>query len=493
MTDSPEGASPSSAEGGEAGEEPDPSATPDRPGRPALLPLSSLSLLPLLEQGRAGLILGPDDVALAELWIGLGLLLAFVGGTLRTALQQFSPSRLINQLERRPGQDAKALEELEAELDEADRYVVPCSLLQYLGIGLAIYGSTLVDPESSPWPAGLMGILLALVASALLGEVLPHGVALHRAEPIVHRTLTLLRGLRILFLPVTWLVDFVTRFFVRNLLGIRKEVEDVRDQDNLADEIRAAVEDTDEGEALHDEEKDWIENIVDFQKRDVAHVMTPRTDVIALEAATPLREAMRQALASGHSRLPVYKEKLDDVVGMFYVRDAVRLAIDDDPALMEAPVGEHSREPYFVPESKKAGELLREFKAKRLHVAIVVDEYGGTAGLVSLEDIVEEIVGDISDEYDAVETSVPLKILEEGRLAEVDAKVRIDDINEALGLSLPESDEYETIGGLVLERLGKVPRPGEGLVAHDARITVLQAGPRRVERLRLQVLDRQQA
>ncbi len=431
------------------------------------------------------------------LWIAFGLLLAFVGGLLGSALQQFSPARILIYLEKQLSQDPDKLADLpalEEELDRAERFVAPASLLQYLGIGLAIYGSTLVDSETILWLQGLPGLLLTLVCAALFGAILPHKISIWRAEETVYKALPLLRFLHRIFLPLTWPLNQVTRFFVRNLMGIRREEEEEKEQENLADEIRAAVEDSDEGEALHEEEKDWIENIVDFQKADVAHVMTPRTEIVAISSDKTFREAVELALAEGHSRMPIFDKTLDDITGIFYVRDSVRLMLESATEVLDTPVGDHVRQPYFVPESKAAGELLREFKDKRLHIAIVVDEYGGTAGLVSLEDIVEEIVGEIADEYDdEEEATVALKVIEPGRLAEVDGKVQIDDINEALGIEIPESEDYETVGGYVLAQLGKVPEVGENFSESDVRITVLAAGARKVDRLRIQVLDKQRS
>lgn len=486
MTDSEGGqlASPHE-ETAERDEEPEPC-----PARAACLAL----LIPL-----------PLETSLAEassslsplLWIGIGLFLAFVGGLLGSALLQFSPARILIYLEKRFSQDPDKLDhlpQLEEELDLSEQWVAPTSILQYLGIGLAIYGTTLVDGDTSYWPQGLPGILLTLVCAAFFGGILPHKISIWRAEETIYRALPLLRLLHLTFLPLTWPLNRITRFIVRNLMGIRREEEEEKEQENLADEIRAAVEDSDEAEALHEEEKDWIENIVDFQKADVAHVMTPRTEIVAIGSEKSFREAVKLALEEGHSRMPVFDKTLDDVMGIFYVRDSVRLMLENSEDILDTPVGQHVRQPYFVPESKAAGELLREFKAKRLHIAIVVDEYGGTAGLVSLEDIVEEIVGEIADEYDdEEETTVALKVLEPGRLAEVDGKVQIDDLNEALGIEIPESEDYETIGGYVLAQLGKVPESGENFSEGDVRITVLAAGARKVDRLRIQVLDKQRS
>jgi magnesium and cobalt transporter len=214
--------------------------------------------------------------------------------------------------------------------------------------------------------------------------------------------------------------------------------------------------------------------------------MTPRTDMVCLHVATPLPEVVRFVIDSAHTRIPVYDKNRDDVVGILYVRDLL-------PELARAPesrqrtLAQIARQPNFVPESKPVDALLQEFQRNRNHMAIVLDEYGGVSGLVTIEDVLEEIVGEIVDEYDDAHVE-GIKPLDE-RSAEALARVHIDEINDHLQIELPDDAEFDTIGGLVFHELGRIPKPGEELVCGNIRITVLDVSRRRVERVRVEVLD----
>jgi len=466
-------------------------------GSPALF----LSCLPIADAaqtnfGDVGALLGPVapfDGSLPGGWLlGIGLGLTFLAGLLSAALLKFSPAKLENKLEKdlvRKGKSREWLEQLSQELDEARRYVPAASLLKLVGLGIALIGAeVLVTQDATFWPRGPASLAVLFVLAGLFSEILPDRITDLRAESVVRHGLPLLRSLRYVLLVVTWPLSRVARFVVRNVLGIRAEFEAAKDRDELADEILAAVEDSDELETLDKEEKEWIENIVEFRDQDVVGVMTPRTDIVAVEASTSFREAVEVGVKAGHARLPVYEGTLDQITGIFYLRDAVaHIADDDQSQLLASRVSDHTRPPYFVPESKRVGNLLKEFRDKRLHMAIVIDEYGGTSGIVSLEDILEEIVGEIEDEYDS-ERENPLVILEQGRLAEIDARVKIDDVNEALGIELPESEDYETVGGFVFSQLGHIPKASESVTFESVELTVQSASERRIERIRVRVL-----
>ena len=445
---------------------------------PPTTSLTAIALLPSSED----LPLDPG------LFLAIGLLLLFVGALVVDSLQTFSPSRLRKRIDKARDDDTANSEqnELERELHDADVYVPAAVVVEFAGLTLAVLGALALYDGATLWPVGFWGIALLFLLVVLFGGILPTRIAEQRADTIVFRSLPWLRFLRLAVLPLTWPLSHVARFFTRNILGIRAEYDNGREK--LADEIRAAVEDSDETEQLADEEKEWIENIVEFRREDSAGIMTPRTDMVCVEAKTPLGDAIQKAVDAGHSRLPVFEEKLDNVVGIFYLRDAVKLMPTSTAELLEAPVREQMRSAYFVPESKKVNDLLREFRRRRVQIAVVVDEYGGTAGLVSIEDILEEIVGEIEDEYDP-EREDPLDVRHDGRLAEVDAKVRIGDLNESCQAELPESEDYETVGGFVFSQLGRIPRIGESFQWKNVEFTVLGADARRVTRLRLHVLE----
>ena len=418
-------------------------------------------------------------------WVAVGLALAFTAALIRNALDKFSPSLLQMRMEKK----AEKSESLEEELDDADKCLPTAVLLEFTGLAVALIGAYALLDGATLWPSGWPGPVLLFVLAVLASGVLPAKVTDFRAESIVERTLPVMSVLRLLLLPITAPVAKLAELVVRNVLGIREELENANGHEQLADEIRAAVEDSDETEQLADEEKEWIENIVDFGKEDAAGIMTPRTDMVCVEAGLAFGDAVRIGVDAGHSRLPVFEQKLDNIVGVFYLRDAVGMMAEGKAELLATPVAESMRHPiYVVPESKKVAELLREFRTRRVQIAIVVDEYGGTAGLVSIEDILEEIVGDIEDEYDP-ERQSPFVADADGRAAEVDAKLRIGELNKKLGSDLPESQDYETIGGFVFSELGRIPRAGESFQYGQLEVTVVSAGERKIERVRIRLLE----
>jgi CBS domain containing-hemolysin-like protein len=207
----------------------------------------------------------------------------------------------------------------------------------------------------------------------------------------------------------------------------------------------------------------------------VREVMVPRTDVVWIERSKSVRQALALALRSGFSRIPVVGENVDDVVGVVYLKDLVRRTQGSGDADKNLKVGDVMRSADFVPESKPVDELLREMQARRTHMAIVIDEYGGTAGLVTIEDVLEEIVGEITDEYDVERP--PVEHLDDGRVR-VTARLPVGDLGELFGVTLPD-DEVETVGGLLAQALGRVPIPGATAVVEGLELVAESAGGRR--------------
>ena len=235
----------------------------------------------------------------------------------------------------------------------------------------------------------------------------------------------------------------------------------------------------DEDDADDREERELISSIIEFGDTIVREVMVPRTDMVTLPAIASSDDAVDLVLEEGRSRIPLTGENVDDIVGLLYARDLLTL-YDEDAA--PRPAGDLAHDAYFVPETKAISELLREMQAKQKHLAIVVDEFGGTAGVVSIEDLLEEIVGEIVDEYDDEE---PMVIpLEAGEYL-VDARLDVDDLSGILGIEFPEED-WDTVGGLILGLAGRVPTIGESFDYGDLRLTTEDVQGRRVARVRVQ-------
>jgi CBS domain containing-hemolysin-like protein len=237
-----------------------------------------------------------------------------------------------------------------------------------------------------------------------------------------------------------------------------------------------------------------IEGIFEFKDSDVADIIIPRTEMTSVNADADLSDAIALAMEKGYSRLPAYRGNRDNIVGIFYVRDALRYW--DRPAGERPKLADMLRPPLFVPETKPISELLAEMRRGQSHMAVVLDEYGGTSGLVTIEDVLEEIVGDIQDEFDA--KSVPsdgkVRRLDDGALI-ADGNTHVGEINKMLGEDLiPEDDDYETAAGFVLDNHGHIPKIGESFVFEEKlAVRVLQADERRVKRVRLQTRENVEA
>jgi CBS domain containing-hemolysin-like protein len=240
-------------------------------------------------------------------------------------------------------------------------------------------------------------------------------------------------------------------------------------------ELRELVDMAEQRGVVEHSERQMIQSVFQLGDTIAREVMVPRTDVVWIEQAKTVPQALALALRSGFSRIPVAGENLDDVVGVVYLKDLARRAQDAERA-RSTPVSEVMRAAGYVPESKPVDELLREMQARRTHIAIVIDEYGGTAGLVTIEDILEEIVGEITDEYDIERP--PIERLDEDS-ARVSARLSVEDLGELFEVALPERDDVETVGGLLAESLGRVPIPGARAQVHGLELVAESAGGRR--------------
>ena len=234
--------------------------------------------------------------------------------------------------------------------------------------------------------------------------------------------------------------------------------------------------DSSDDESIEEDERELIHSIFEFGDTVVREVMVPRTDMIVVKADAPLTQALDTITKAGYSRIPIYEGDTDNIVGVLYAKDLLKRSLVRDDATRVAAVG---RPPLFVPEQKKVSDLLREMQQQRVHMAIVVDEYGGTAGLVTIEDLIEEIVGEIVDEYDQEEPLVePL----EGDSIRVSARLPIDEVNELLGVDLPH-EEWDTVGGLVFGLTGRVPSPGETIGYDSLEFQTERVSGRRIQKV----------
>ncbi|HUU85440.1 MAG TPA: hemolysin family protein, partial [Phycisphaerae bacterium] len=323
-----------------------------------------------------------------------------------------------------------------------------------------------------------ISFVVSWVLILIFGVAIPIAWARYAGESLLTAVLPALHVLGFILRP---LVGFLRLFdeLVRRLAGVPLQTAQSQ-ADELEREILNVVSEGEMHGAVDEEEKEMIESVIDLRDTDVEEIMTPRTDIAAVERTAGLQEVKSCIAESGHSRIPVYEETIDKILGMLYAKDLLQLG-EGEPFNATKVM----RSVSFIPETKPLRDLLHEFQEQKVHVAVVLDEYGGTAGLVTIEDILEELVGEIVDEYESEEPEAIRRIDENN--VEVDARTRIDDLNDELDLNLPEDEDYETVGGFVFSRLGRIPKVGERCDHDNLAFQVIAAEPRRILRLRLHI------
>jgi putative hemolysin len=325
--------------------------------------------------------------------------------------------------------------------------------------------------EQAPVLALLIVTAVLSLFTIVVGELVPKQLALAHPERFAFTLVRPIEFIGRLLGPVVWLLTAVTTFVTR-LLGVR----DV-DRDRLStEELKLLVERGGEQGILEAEEEQMISAVMELGERRVHEVMVPRIDILALPESATLDEVVDRIVQGGHSRIPVYTESVDNVVGILYAKDLLPYlkGTDHPPAIRSI-----LRTPLFVPESLTVDDLLHEFQRRKVHIAIVLDEYGGTAGLVTIEDLIEEIVGEIQDEYDVEEPMLEKLSDSEAR---VDGRASIDDLAEAFDLKWGAEDaqEFDTVGGLVYHHVGGVPNVGDTVTVDGLTLTVEKTDGRRV-------------
>jgi CBS domain containing-hemolysin-like protein len=322
------------------------------------------------------------------------------------------------------------------------------------------------------WPQLGLTVVLAVPALLFVCDALATALALRRGDEILRAALP---AFHVFQLPLRWIVRGfeATRRALLRVVGLDPNPAASR---RIVEGLREVIEEAEISGDLDETEREIIGNVMEFRDVDVAAVMTPRTEIHGVEASEGLAAAARVLAESGHSRIPVFEGSLDTVIGIITARDVVQAAAEkglDDESLRP-----WLRPAYFVPETKPISELLAEMRREKTKLAIVLDEYGGTAGLVTLGDILREIVGDIHDEFD-VPRPLRVRKLPDGS-AEVDASLHVSEVNEELGLEIPEGEDYETLAGFVLSELGRFPKRGESFTSNGVEYVVLDASDRRV-------------
>jgi CBS domain containing-hemolysin-like protein len=321
------------------------------------------------------------------------------------------------------------------------------------------------------WAVGLIVVLAALL-TLVGGELVPEALAQRDPEGWAIALSPLVALLEWIFAPVARLLVRLSAVITRPFGGTGL-VPIVTEE-----EIKTMVDAGEEGGVLEQEEKEMIYSIFQFGDTLAREVMVPRIDMVAMDVNTPIRQAVDTILRAGHSRIPVYEDSTDNIVGLLYAKDLLQVWRDGGE---ERGLRDLLRSAFYVPEAKKLDDLLADLQRERVHMALVVDEYGGIAGLVTLEDIVEEIVGEIQDEYDFAEEP-RVEPLGDGDFL-LDGRLDLDDVNDLLDAELPK-DTADTLGGFVYGELGRVPVAGDRLAAGGLELKVEQVIGRRIRKIR---------
>jgi putative hemolysin len=357
--------------------------------------------------------------------------------------------------------------------------------INFLGFLASAFAAVSLVEDMETWLAqfgalaGAAGALALILVTGLLtiftiifGELVPKQIGLAHAERVAMSTSRLIEVLGVLFAPLVAFLTWVTHH-VSRLFGA-----DVAAEDRISsEELRLIIEQGGEQGILEAEEEQMIHAVIELGDQRIHEVMVPRIAMVTLAATATFEDAIDTVIEEGHSRIPVYESSVDEIVGILYAKDLLPFLKTGDaerPALRML-----LRTPVFVPESMSVDDLLHELQRRKVHIAIVLDEYGGTAGLVTIEDLLEEIVGEIQDEYDEEEPMIVELSDDEAR---VDGRAAVDDLGTLFDtdLALEDDDEYDTVGGLIYHRIGGVPKPGDQVSVDGLTLTVETTDGRRV-------------
>ncbi len=400
----------------------------------------------------------------------LTLTLAGAAAAAETALTSINRIRIRNLAE----EGDKAARRIERLLHKPHLFLTTILVVSNLAVITASTLATLIAIDLNFNGAEVLSTVALALIVLIFCEITPKTAAVRAPERWSRALVGPVDAMTRLLLPVVTLLTFISNGIMR-IFGANPNA---KAPFVTEDELRLMVEVSEEEGVLEEEARAMIDNVFELNDTTVREVMVPRIDMVAIEADAPVEEATRLVLQGGNSRVPVYEDTIDEIIGLLYAKDLLRvLATGQHPK----SVRELARKAYFVPETKRLDDLLRELRKQRVHMAIVVDEYGAVAGLVTIEDLVEEIVGDIKDEYD-VEEQLFERIGENEFL--INAKLSVSEFSELIEHELPEG-EYDTLGGFVYAQLDKVPTIGDSVTYDDLTFTVLDTKGRRVTKVKV--------
>lgn len=407
-----------------------------------------------------------------------GIIAAAMGSlffsTLSYALCDFSRPRLQDRME----QLGKG-NRFDATADNASDLIFVTAVGRlFSNIAVLVFSLRLThDTHHALWAQYLLAVLITGSITLFCSVTIPNAAAKYAGEAFIAYFAEFMAGMRMVLMPVTKIMHF-TDDLIRRAAG----AYDSPQPEHIEEEILSVVEEGEKEGIVDTQEREMIESVIEFRDTTVVQIMTNRPEIVGIELPATMDDVKRVVEESGHSRIPVYEETLDHIVGILYARDLIRYL---GQPREQFDIRAAMRPVFYVPESKPLRDLLKDFRLQKVHIAIVLDEYGGTAGLVSIEDILEELVGDIADEHEDSEPAMLQKI--DDHTWEADARVYIDELNRAIGLSLPDDVGFDTLGGFVSTTLGRIPPTGTTFEHAGTRYTILDAEPQKVNRVRIEL------
>lgn len=403
------------------------------------------------------------------------LMLSGLFSSAETALSSLNLIK-IKQLNKTNPKEAKTLERFLANSEK-----ILATIL--IGNNVVNIGATSLATEltisivSGKNPTFIVTIVMTILI-LIFGEITPKTYSTYNAEVVALKLARPIELLSKVLNPVSKLLFFITRFFIRMLGG------NIDNDKTLVSEeqIITLVDVGEEAGIIEKEERDMIESIFEIGELIASDVMVPRIDIVYLENSSSIRDAINLVIENGFSRIPVIEDSIDDIIGIVYAKDLLLCSrIYDNIRDKPLEIKDLTRKAYYVPESKKVVDLLKEMQLNKTHIAIVLDEYGGTLGLITIEDILEEIVGDILDEFD--EDTQFIEIVDKGHIIS-ESITPIDEINDILDTKIPE-DDFESIGGFVFNLLGRIPEIGDEILYNNFRFVVLDVENRRINKIEI--------
>ena len=434
--------------------------------------------------GLAGVVVAAFHVASAsqgpqfdsEAWLQLivliiSLILCAMASAAETALTSISRIKLKNLVEEG---DNRALE-IESLISKPNTFLSTILVVNSVAVIVASSMTTVLALRFIPNYGELIGTIFISLVVLIFCEITPKTAAVQNPIRWARVLVKPVRATAWLLHPLIVILSAITNTLVRLMGGRMKHQGPFVTEE----ELRLLVSVGEEEGVLEEGETDMIHSIFEFADTTVREVMVPRIDMVTLESDATVDEAVDLALQGGFSRIPVYEETIDNIIGVLFTKDMLKQLREDHKSL---PIRELVRPAYFVPETKKLDDLLREIRQKRTHMAIVVDEYGSVAGLVTIEDLVEEIVGDIQDEYDREEN-----LYEQVTQFEYifDAKINLDEFNELMDTDL-ENEDYDTLGGFLLGQLDKIPVAGDTITFKNLNFTILTTRGLRITKVKVE-------